>query len=131
MKKKLATILAGTVLISPIALMAPDNVNPTPIHKADAKSKVLSKHTLSKSQVKSIAKSSQKNKNNVSKWGSVLSGLFGQYGVPVGASVLASSEAQQRTINVFKKAAKQNKRVQVIVKSGPTPNLNKVSYKIV
>ncbi|MBC3106391.1 hypothetical protein H7900_12340, partial [Staphylococcus haemolyticus] len=31
----------------------------------------------------------------------------------------------------FKNHKNQNNRVQVIVKSGPTPNLNSVSYKVV
>lgn len=60
-----------------------------------------------------------------------MAGVFGKYGVPVGAGVLASANGQERLINTFNKAAKQNKRVKMTISTGPTPNLNKVSYKIV
>ena len=68
---------------------------------------------------------------NINKWAGIVSELFGKYSIPVEASILASNHAQKKTVDTFTSAAKQNKRIQVIIKSGPTPNLNTVEYKIV
>ena len=98
-------------------------------NKADAK--IIASNTYSKKQTKAIAKQSKKGVGNAKTWGTTMAGVFGKYGVPVGAGVLASANGQERLINTFNKAAKQNKRVKMTISTGPTPNLNKVSYKIV
>ncbi|MEJ7220786.1 hypothetical protein [Staphylococcus gallinarum] len=133
MKKKFIGSLASLVVVASIGVALPENTITTSHENvAQAKEgKVIAKYTLSKKKVKSAAKSMSKNKGNVDKWSGVVSGLFGKWGVPVAAASLASAQAQQKTINTFKKAAKQNKRVQVQIKQGPTPNLDKVGYKIV
>lgn len=133
MKKKLVGTLASLVVVTSIGVTLPESpITTSHQNVAQAKEgKVLAKYTLSKKRVKSAAKSMSKNKGNVDKWSTVASGLFGKWGVPIGAASLASAQAQQKTISTFKKAAKQNKRVQVLIKQGPTPNLKKVSYKIV
>lgn len=60
-----------------------------------------------------------------------MASVLGKWGIPVSGATLASTQAAERNLKAFQTAAKQNKRVQVIVKSGPTPNLNSVSYKVV
>lgn len=134
MKKKIISAISGAVLLSSVAVAipeAPANPVSSSNHEAKAEGKVLSKHTLSKKTVKSSAKSMKANANSAEKWAGVASALFKKYQIPVNAATLAGTAGQQEAINTFNKAAKQNKRVQVIVKSGPTPNLSKVSYKIV
>ena len=133
MKKKLATIIASTIILSPLAFNLPNDINPFSQnnHTAHAEGKVLSKYTLSKGEVKSMASSMPKKYKNINKWAGIVSELFGKYSIPVEASILASNHAQKKTVDTFTSAAKQNKRIQVIIKSGPTPNLNTVEYKIV
>lgn len=63
MKKKLATIIASTIILSPLAFNLPNDINPVSQnnHTAHAEGKVLSKYTLSKGEVKSMASSMPKN----------------------------------------------------------------------
>lgn len=133
MKKKIVSTIAGAVVLSSVAISLPE----TPVtpfsenHEAKAEGKVLSKHTLSAAQVKSAAKSMKANNQSGKEWGVAFSSIFGKYGIAIAGPVIAGSNSQKGTISIFEQAASQNKKVQVIVKSGPTPNLNKVSYKIV
>lgn len=136
MKKKIVGTITGAVLLSSIATALPESpisqLNPSSNHEAQAKEgKVLSKHTISKKGVKEIASESKKRAGNIKTWGPWMSGVLGKWGIPVSGAILASTQAQERNLKAFQTAAKQNKRVQVIVKSGPTPNLNSVSYKVV
>lgn len=134
MKKKIIGTITSAILLSSVAATLPEqSVTSSPIHnEAEAEGKVINKQTLSKSQVKEMAKTMPKRQSNYKSWGTAASSLFGKVaGFPIAASVLASSASQDKTINTFKKAAKQNKKVQVITKTGPTPNLPKISYKIV
>ncbi|HAR5874408.1 hypothetical protein HMPREF3265_00040 [Staphylococcus sp. HMSC62B09] len=134
MKKKLISTVTGVMLLSSLSIALPQTpLNPIE-HKnvAKAEGKVIAKQTISKKSVKQMAKEMPKRQKNYKEWGATAATLFGKYGgPPVAAAVLASANAQNDTINTFKKAAKQNKRVQVIIKTGPTPNLQKISYKII
>jgi len=132
MKKQILATITGAMLLTPFASNYSIDTTHKEISKNQADAKVIASHTYTKKQTKAIAKQSKKNVGNAKQWGATLSGLFGKYGgVAVGAGVLASANGQKNLINTFNKAAKQNKRVKMTISTGPTPNLNKVSYKIV
>lgn len=133
MKKKLATIMTGTMILSPLAFTLPNDINPISENNnvAHAEGKVIATQTLSKGEVKSMASTMSKRYKNINDWADKVSALFGKYKTPVEASILASNHAQKKTVDTFKSASKQGKKVKVIIKSGPTPNLNTVDYEIV
>ncbi len=131
MKKQIIATLTGAMLLVPFTSSYSLNTTHNEISKNQADAKVITSHTYTKAQTKAIAKQSKKSVSTAKEWGTLMSGVFGKYGVPVGAGVLASANGQQKLINTFNKAAKQNKRVKMTISTGPTPNLNKVSYKIV
>ncbi|MFI9580046.1 hypothetical protein [Staphylococcus capitis] len=136
MKKKIVGTITGAVLLSSLAATLPENpvssLNPSLKHEAKAKEgKVIAKRTISKKDVKQIASTSKKRAKNIKTWGPWMASVLGKWGIPVSGATLASTQAAERNLKAFQTAAKQNKRVQVIVKSGPTPNLNSVSYKVV
>ncbi|MCD8898669.1 hypothetical protein [Mammaliicoccus sciuri] len=131
MKKQILATLTGAMLLVPFTSNYSLNTTQKEISTNQADAKVIASHTYSKKQTKAIAKQSKKGVSNAKEWGTVMSGVFGRYGVPVAAGVLASANGQKNLINTFNKAAKQNKRVKMTISTGPTPNLNKVSYKIV
>ncbi|RIN66017.1 hypothetical protein BU031_13415 [Staphylococcus simulans] len=76
---------------------------------------VLSKHTISKKDVKEIASESKKRAGNIKTWGPWMSGVLGKWVIPVSGAILASTQAQERNLKAFQTAAKQNKRVQVVL----------------
>ncbi len=131
MKKKIIGSIAGAVLISSCAVFLPESNTEVPhFHKeAQAKKKALMKKTLTKKETRDMSK--RMRQVSGSKGATIIESIIGVTGIGTPAALASALARSSQDKEIFHKARYQNKRVQIIVYPGPTPNLYEYKYKIV
>jgi len=131
MKKKIVSTVAGAILLSSLTTVLPENPVTTSHvqNKADAKSKALSTINLSKSETKQMSK--KMTQISGSKGATIIESIVGATGAGIPAALASSLARSSVDKEIVHKAAHQNKRIQIKVYPGDTPNLKKFKYKII